>query len=63
MPQMLLQNAIAILSENATVITNSANFITKYSVYYKLRQHKHQKHSKSIKKKSILISCSFNLLF
>ena len=35
----LLQNASGSLLQNAAVITNCDNFITKYNVYYKLRQH------------------------
>ena len=35
----LLQNASGFLVQNATVIENCDDFITKYDVYYKLRQY------------------------
>ena len=45
MRQILLQNATAMLLQNATVITNCDSFITKCDIYYKLRQYNTFHHS------------------
>ena len=34
----LLQNASSFLLQNATVITNCGDFITKFDIYYKMRR-------------------------